>query len=125
MLTDNPEGQQALHEQGQRICGDCHQDYWDNYDDYYHGAAYKAGAPDAPACWQCHKAHDILRSTDRRSSVNEVNLVATCGQCHTNEPNDDYVSYSVYVHGKEDVRAENPLYAFFEQAYQTVASWFN
>lgn len=125
MLTDNPEGQQALHEQGKRVCGVCHQDYWDNYDDYYHGAAYKTGAPDAPACWQCHNAHDILRSTDRRSSVNEANLAETCGQCHTHEPNETYLSYSKFIHGKADVQSRNPVYAFFQRAYETIASWFN
>ena len=124
MLTDNPDGQEALHADGYRICGSCHQDYWDNYDDYYHGAAYKNGAPDAPACWQCHLAHDILPSSNQRSSVNEINLVETCGQCHKNEPNDDYVSYSAYIHGKEEVRSQNPVFAFLQASYETIASWF-
>lgn len=125
MLTDNPEAQQAMHADGQRMCGRCHQDYWDNYDDYYHGAAYKHGAPDAPACWQCHRAHDILPSTDRRSSVNAVNLADTCGQCHTHQPNDAYLAYSKFIHGKAQVRANNPVYALFQRVFETVASWFN
>jgi hypothetical protein len=124
MLTNNPANKAALHKDGFRICGDCHPDYWDNYDDYYHGAAYKAGALDAPACWQCHQAHDILPSTDKRSSVNEVNLAETCGQCHTHQPNDSYLSYSAYIHGKDDVRAENPVWAFLKQGYETIVSWF-
>jgi len=124
-LKNNPAAQEALHKDGQRICGDCHQDYWDNYDDYYHGEAYKRGSSDAPACWQCHKWHDILPSKDPRSSVNDANLIETCSQCHEHEPNDDYVSYSRLIHGEVDVRAENPLYEFLEQAISTVASWFS
>ncbi len=124
-LKGNPAGQEALHARGKEICGNCHLDYWENYDDYYHGAAYKRGAPDAPACWQCHAAHYVLPSTDRRSTVNEVNLVETCGQCHRNQPNDEYVSYSVLIHNKSEQVAANPLAAFWQQALSTIKSWFS
>jgi len=124
-LKGNPAGQEALHSRGKEICGNCHLDFWDNYDDYYHGRAYKRGAPDAPACWQCHAAHDILPSTDRRSSVNQVNLVETCGQCHTNQPNEAYTSYSVLIHKRSEQVAANPLAAFWQQAISIIRSWFS
>ncbi len=43
------EGQADLHGNGWQVCGRCHQKEWDSYSDYYHGAAYTRGAPDAPA----------------------------------------------------------------------------
>ena len=78
----------AAHGRAAQVCGRCHQKEWDSYADYYHGAAYTRGAPDAPACWDCHGAHEILPSSDRRSPTNADNLVETCGgeragrKCH-------------------------------------------
>jgi len=124
-LKDNPAGQEEMHSRGKEICGNCHLDYWENYNDPYHGAAYKRGASDAPACWQCHEAHEVLPSTDRRSSVNEVNLVETCGECHHNEPNEEYTSYATLIHGREDIYRANPIYAFLQSAWETVSGWFS
>lgn len=123
-LKDDPAGQEALHARGKEVCGDCHKDYWDNYADYYHGAAYRRGAGDAPACWQCHGAHDILVSTDRKSRVNEANLVETCGACHTNEPNEAYTSYAGLIHRRSEVWLANPVVAFLQRAFAVVRSWF-
>lgn len=123
-LKDSLAGQEALHARGKEVCGDCHRDYWDSYDDYYHGSAYKEGASDAPACWQCHGAHDILKSTDRRSKVSQEYLVETCGACHTNEPNETYTGYAQLVHGKSKVLAANPMLAFLQRVFAVVKSWF-
>jgi hypothetical protein len=103
-LTDDPAGQRALHADGWNVCGRCHEDYWDNYNDYYHGRAYKRGAADAPACWDCHDAHDILNSDDRDSSVNERHIVETCQQCHS-DANEEYVRYAAMIHGTQDAYA--------------------
>jgi cytochrome b subunit of formate dehydrogenase len=37
----------------------------------------------AANCSSCHGVHDILPSSDPRSTVNRANLGATCGKCHT------------------------------------------
>lgn len=124
-LKDNPVGQEDLHARGKEICGDCHLDYWENYKDSYHGSAYTRGAEDAPACWQCHQAHEVLKSTDRRSSVSETNLVGTCSECHLNEPNEEYTTYSALIHGRKEIYAENPIVAFWRNAWVTVSSWFS
>jgi len=128
-LTDNPEGRAELHRRGYQVCGRCHEEYWYNYDDYYHGAAYRRGASDAPACWECHGAHDIRPADDRDSLVHENNLVDTCATCHPTA-NDEYVSYAVLIHGKEEVLAANPAAAFIEstigrarEAFGAVISW--
>ncbi|MDP2299594.1 MAG: hypothetical protein Q8M55_02650 [Actinomycetota bacterium] len=112
MLTDNPDGQEAIHADGWEVCGSCHEDYWDSYDDYYHGAAYKRGAKDAPACWDCHGWHDILPSSERGSSVHESHLVETCGQegCHVGV-DENYTSYAVFIHGRSTITDDNPLIA--------------
>lgn len=48
----------------------------------YHGLASKLGSQVVANCASCHGAHNILPSSDPRSTVNRANLVKTCGQCH-------------------------------------------
>jgi len=48
----------------------------------YHGLAQKLGSPVVANCASCHGAHNILPSSDPRSTINHANLVKTCGQCH-------------------------------------------
>lgn len=130
VLTDNPDGRAALHDRGYEVCGKCHEDEWESYDDYYHGAAFKRGAPDAPSCWDCHGYHDILPSSDRRSMVSDRGLQQTCKQCHP-DANEEYVSYAGLVHGAQKEIEANPLYDLVQRARQgignlldTIRSWF-
>jgi hypothetical protein len=115
-LKDNPEAQRSFHASALEMCGQCHTAEAGNYADYYHGAAYKEGAPDAPACWNCHKGHEVLPSSDRRSSTNPDNLPETCAQCHAGDPNMKYASYGKIIHGKASVLNNNPLYKLYRQA---------
>jgi hypothetical protein len=48
----------------------------------YHGLASKLGSQLVANCASCHGVHNILPSTDPRSTINRANLIATCGQCH-------------------------------------------
>lgn len=48
----------------------------------YHGLASNLGSQVVANCASCHGVHNILPSTDPRSTVNKANLVRTCGQCH-------------------------------------------
>jgi len=52
------------------------------YFDSYHGLAAKGGSVVAANCSSCHGVHNILPSSDPRSTVNKANLDVTCGQCH-------------------------------------------
>ena len=52
------------------------------YFDSYHGLATEGGSVVAANCSSCHGVHNILPSSDPRSTVNKANLDATCGQCH-------------------------------------------
>ena len=48
----------------------------------YHGLASKLGSQVVANCASCHGVHNILSSSNPRSTVNRANLVTTCGQCH-------------------------------------------
>jgi cytochrome b subunit of formate dehydrogenase len=52
------------------------------YMDSYHGLASKGGSVVVANCSSCHGVHNILPSSDPRSTINRANLGATCGQCH-------------------------------------------
>ncbi len=53
-----------------------------SYMDSYHGLASKGGSVIAANCSSCHGVHNILPSSDLRSTINVANLDATCGKCH-------------------------------------------
>jgi hypothetical protein len=119
-----------FHTSGIQMCGPCHEAETLEYDDYYHGAAYRRGAPDAPACWDCHSAHAVLPAENPKSQVHPTNLQATCNQCHE-DTDAAYVSYAEIIHRKGRAYSENPVYSFFEGIgagisglFDTVQSWF-
>lgn len=124
----------VYHRTGLEVCGQCHEDYATTYADYYHGAAYRNGALDAPACWDCHGTHEILPASDRRSMVSPQRLADTCGQegCHVGEATEEFLEYATLVHGKGDLVQENPVYAAYDsararvrQVFETIRSWFS
>jgi len=122
--SNNVEAQRELHASGLKMCGSCHVKDTASYNDYYHGAAYRNGAPDAPACWDCHGTHKVLPSTNRQSSVYKDRLYDTCRKCHP-DPRDGYVAYAQMVHGHQKVLDDNPVYALIASARKAVASAFD
>jgi cytochrome b subunit of formate dehydrogenase/nitrate/TMAO reductase-like tetraheme cytochrome c subunit len=52
------------------------------YLDSYHGLASQGGSVIVANCSSCHGIHNILPSSDPRSTINPANLDVTCGQCH-------------------------------------------
>jgi cytochrome b subunit of formate dehydrogenase len=62
----------------------------------YHGLASKLGSQVVANCASCHGVHNILPSTDPRSTINRANLIATCGQCHPGVT-DKFVLSKVHV----------------------------
>ncbi|MFQ6131490.1 MAG: hypothetical protein ACE5R4_05605 [Armatimonadota bacterium] len=54
----------------------------ETYRESYHGVASRYGNLRVANCATCHGAHDILPSSDPRSSINPANIPSTCGQCH-------------------------------------------
>lgn len=54
----------------------------DSYMASFHGLSQQRGSLTAANCASCHGAHDILPSSDPRSSISKDNLAHTCGECH-------------------------------------------
>lgn len=48
----------------------------------YHGLALTMGSKTAANCASCHGVHNILPSSDAKSTIHQANLTKTCGQCH-------------------------------------------
>lgn len=77
-----------------RVCGPCHADLRlsekyglpadqvPSYQDSFHGLAARGGVQQVANCASCHGVHDILPSSNPKSSVNPDNLAKTCGKCH-------------------------------------------
>ncbi len=54
----------------------------ETYMESYHGLDVRLGSVTSANCASCHGSHDILPSSDPRSSINKENLPKTCGKCH-------------------------------------------
>ncbi len=75
-------------------CGSCHGDVrltrkfglpadrLVSFDSSFHGLAAKSGSQTVANCASCHGVHNILPSSDAKSTINAKNLPATCGKCH-------------------------------------------
>ncbi len=62
----------------------------------YHGLAARLGSQVVANCASCHGVHNILPSTDPRSTINSANLARTCGQCHPGV-NEKFTAAKVHV----------------------------
>jgi cytochrome b subunit of formate dehydrogenase/5-methylcytosine-specific restriction endonuclease McrA len=90
----NPSSPVAGQNLSRDVCARCHEgvrlsqefgvpgNRVNTYFDSYHGLAAEGGSVVAANCSSCHGVHDILPSSDPRSSTNRANLDATCGKCH-------------------------------------------
>ncbi|HUJ19362.1 MAG TPA: cytochrome c3 family protein [Nitrospirota bacterium] len=77
-----------------QTCGQCHEEKFmsekygfsplvmDRYLESFHGRKLKVGHMNAPACPNCHGAHDIKSDKDPSSPVVGENKVKTCSKCH-------------------------------------------
>jgi len=78
------------------VCSQCHSeagimakydvpvDRTSTYQQSFHGIATSYGSKTAANCASCHGHHDVRPPSDPKSSVNPMNLSATCGKasCH-------------------------------------------
>jgi formate dehydrogenase gamma subunit len=67
-----------------------------SYMDSYHGMASALGSKVVANCASCHGVHNILPSSDPRSTINPAHLVQTCGQCHPGA-NQRFVTAKVHI----------------------------
>ncbi len=75
-------------------CGSCHgnvrlsrkfglpSDRVVSFDSSFHGLAAKSGSQTVANCASCHGVHNILPSSDSKSTIHASNLSKTCGNCH-------------------------------------------
>lgn len=126
--SSNVEAQRALHRSGNEMCGqaDCHVNESAQYEDYYHGAAYRRGSLDAPSCWDCHGYHDIAPASERTSPVHPSRLSETCGQegCHAEADDKYFLEYAALIHGQGEIRSGNPIVSVVERIKSTIRSAF-
>jgi hypothetical protein len=107
--------QARLHAAGQQMCvGSCHahDSAWASYGDWWHGAAYKRGALDAPACWDCHGFHDVLALKDPQSPTSAELLPKTCGTCHAGSDESFAETGRAMIHGRPQAVSSNPLFVW-------------
>ncbi len=64
----------------------------------YHGMASRVGSATVANCASCHGVHNILPSSDPRSTINHANLAKTCGQCHPGA-NEKFITSKVHLDG--------------------------
>ena len=74
-------------------CGGCHEEYLTTFRDSFHGQVNDLGMVTGATCADCHTPHKNLAASDPRSSVNEANLLETCGRCH-DDINPAFASYN-------------------------------
>ncbi len=80
-----------------QLCAKCHRegekaavrykgnehDIIHSYNESIHGKGLlKSGLTVTATCTDCHTAHKELPHSDKASSINPVNIAATCGNCH-------------------------------------------
>jgi hypothetical protein len=115
---------------GEKMCASCHQTAWDTYGDYYHGAPYKVGALDAPACWDCHDGpHGTLQVKDPKSQASPERLGTTCAGkglktlggapllCHEGATSDFAASGKALIHQIGTARTSNPILSFRSKVF--------
>jgi formate dehydrogenase gamma subunit len=94
LAPDDPRSPVYVANISQMVCSRCHEDQRLNarfglpagrvasYESSYHGLAAKTGIQTVANCASCHGVHNILPSSDPRSTIAKANLPRTCGKCH-------------------------------------------
>jgi len=82
----------------------------------YHGMASKVGSSTVANCASCHSAHNILPSSDPRSTINHANLAKTCGQCHPGA-NNKFISSKVHLDGAARADVGSNVIAYISKFY--------
>lgn len=109
-------------------CGACHgnvrltrkfglpDDRMISFDQSFHGLAAKAGSQTVANCASCHGVHNILASSDPKSTIHARNLGKTCGQCHPGAGQRFAISQVHTVEG----RSESPAVTYVRQFYLVI-----
>ncbi len=82
----------------------------------YHGLASQRGSQVVANCASCHGVHNILPSSDPRSTINRANLVKTCGQCHPGVT-ENFVAARVHVNAPLSADSGSIVVRWIRQFY--------
>ena len=82
----------------------------------YHGMASRVGSSTVANCASCHGVHNILPSSDPRSTINHANLAKTCGQCHPGA-NEKFISFKVHSDGVTKADVGSKVIAYISKFY--------
>jgi cytochrome b subunit of formate dehydrogenase len=66
------------------------------YENSVHGKALLGGNVNSAGCVDCHNSHDVIKSTDPKSSTYKLNVPGTCAKCHESIAKE----YNESIHGK-------------------------
>ena len=78
------------------MCGRCHGERTETYEDTYHGKTFGMGETTRAVCTDCHGHHRILPESDPDSWVSDRNVAKTCGKCHEHA-SEKFASFLVHV----------------------------
>jgi cytochrome b subunit of formate dehydrogenase len=106
-------------------CGSCHgdvrltkkfglpSDRLVSYDSSFHGLAQMTGSQTVANCASCHGVHNILPSSDPKSTINAKNLPQTCGKCHPGAGTRFAISQVHVAEGKNEPSAVKWVREFY------------
>ncbi len=77
-------------------CGQCHEEVTKTYFETFHGKVTKLGNEGSAKCYDCHGAHNILPTSDLKSTLNRRNIIETCKKCHPNS-NKKFIGYLTHA----------------------------
>lgn len=82
-----PVDSEAFYDQMSAECARCHTEMSKRFfGGNPFGMETHLGRTDVATCWDCHRAHLVLDTSDPRSPVNPANILSTCRKCHVNAP---------------------------------------
>lgn len=103
----HPEGPPAVG------CSECHAEAGEAWEGSIH-AANVAERGDAASCADCHGAHEVYPSDDRRSRVHPFNVAETCARCHA-----DPEIIGEYFATREHATARRAVSRYYETVHGT------
>lgn len=72
------------------VCGTCHSAAAADLLRSRHAEAAIQPGREAPRCWDCHGTHDIRVRSDPHSRAYPLNVIKTCGTCHSKHVGEEY-----------------------------------
>ena len=94
---------------------------WDKLQSSVHGKLSLTGKEHIAQCITCHSVHEIVSVKNPASPVYPLNIVKTCGKCHSNAafmrdynpalPVDQVEKYRTSVHGTKNAKGDSKVAA--------------